>query len=176
MNWRKVAVLGAIYGGCLTGPAQAAEKTIEGWMLERMIQEQELNPCRIERPVDEVVVNPVAFYVEIEDGQKEKGIVNQISLDIRLAANPNEPLAGAFQTFPASELTPVPGYANCYRKQWTPPSMLVKDNTTKYIGRLRGENTAGPIGPWKDMDRPFKLAAIGTEPIRAISGRFTGVQ
>lgn len=158
-----------------TPAAEASERVIEGWALEALIQEQELNPCRIADPEGFVVVNPVAFYLEIEEGQRERGIVNQISIDIRLEALPNEPLAGLLQTFPAAELTATP-YANCYRKQWTPPSNIAKDNTTKYIGLVRGENTAGPIGPWKAMRPSFRLAAVGTEPIRAISGRFTGLQ
>jgi predicted nucleic acid-binding Zn ribbon protein len=167
-------VLGTL---ALVAPASAAERTIEGWVLEAMIQQDpELNPCRKTEATDFVVVNPIAFYVEIEDGQKEKGIVNQLSIDVRVQQSPNEPLAGAVQTFPASDLAPVPGHVGCYRKAWTPPSTLAKDNTTRYIGRLRGENTAGPVGPWTEMNRPFRLAAIGTEPIRAVRGRFTGVQ
>lgn len=159
----------------LAVPAIAADRTIEGWALERMIQEQEINPCRMQDAEGFVVTNPVAFYLEIEEGQRERGIVNQISVDIRLEALPNEPLAGLLQTFPASELTATP-YVNCYRKAWTPPSNITKDNTTKYVGLVRGEHTAGPVGPWKAMRPSFRLAAIGTEPIRAISGRFSGLQ
>lgn len=161
----------------LAAPAAASERTIEGWALEALLaQDPEINPCRIQDPEGFVVVNPVAFYLEVEEGQRERGIVNQLSIDIRLEALPNEALAGVVQTFPASDLVPVPGHVNCYRKQWTPPSNLAKDNTTKYIGLVRGEHTAGPVGPWERMRPSFRLAAIGTEPIRAIRGRFTGAQ
>ena len=148
-------------------------REIEGWMLEKMIQEQELNPCRMGVGDPDVIINPVAYYIEIPEGQKERGIVNQISYDVRLRDIPTEALDGAGGTFSASELTEVPGYSGCYRKGFTAPTVLAKDGT-KFILRVRLEHSAGPTGPWVEAVRPFSLRAIGTEPILAPIVRLSG--
>jgi hypothetical protein len=138
--------------------ANASERTITGAEIEAMIaQDPELNPCRIAQPSGTVVINPVAFYIETQNGQVADNIVNQISVIVLLQGmdEPQEQF-----TVPITNMHNVSGYPNCYRVPYTPGPSLTRNGTTKYVGRSRLSHTANPgiFGPWVEADAPFVLS------------------
>jgi hypothetical protein len=138
--------------------AEREERFITGAEIEAMIaQDPELNPCRIAQPAGTVVTNPVAFYVETQNGQVAENIVNQISVMILLQGmdEPQEQF-----TIPITNGHNVSGYPNCYRVPYTPGTTLTRNGTTRYIGRSRLSHTANPgiFGPWVEADAPFVLS------------------
>jgi hypothetical protein len=154
----------------LTMHVNAAEKTITGAELEAMFaQDPELNPCRIVSP-GQVVINPVAFYIETQNGQVTDNIVNQVSVEIR-----QEGLQERVEHFtvPITPASGVSGYPNCFRIPYTPGPSLLRNNTTRYVGVSRLSHTSNPLvfGPEVAADAPFVLTGP-TQEILAHKMRF----
>jgi hypothetical protein len=170
----KRVILGVMLAmfGALTMHVSAAEKTITGAELEAMIaQDPELNPCRIVQPAGTTVINPVAFYIETQNGQVTDGIVNQVSVEIRIEGM--EERQEHF-TVPLTEALGVSGYPNCYRIAYTPGPSLARNGTTRYVGQSRLSHTSNPaiFGPWVSADAPFVLKSSATTEILAHKMRF----
>lgn len=158
--------------GALTMPVNAAEERfITGEEIEAMIaQDPELNPCRITQPAGTVVINPVAIYIETQNGQVTDGIVNQVEF-VTMIQGMEEPQERF--TTPLTESLGVSGYPNCYRIPYTPGPHLARDGTTRFVGNSRLSHTANPgiTGPWVSADVPFVLSSR-TQPILAHKMRF----
>lgn len=132
-------------------------------------QDPELNPCRIVAP-GQVVINPVAFYIETQNGQVTDNIVNQISIEIRIEGM-NE--RQEHFTVPITPVLGVSGYSNCYRVPYTPGPSLARNGITRYVGQSRLSHTSRPeiFGPWVSADAPFVLSGP-TQEILAHKMRF----
>jgi hypothetical protein len=146
-------------------------KTITGAEIEAMIaQDPELNPCRITLPPGSVLINPVAIYVEVKNGQVTDNIVNQITVEVR-----QEGMVERVDHF-TTPITPaigVSGYPGCYRLPYTPGTSLKRDGATKYGGRSALSHTTNPnvLGPWVADPIPFVLSGP-TQEILAHTMRF----
>jgi hypothetical protein len=149
----------------------STDNFVSGVELEAMIaQAPELNPCRIVQ-TGTTVINPVAFYIETQNGQVTDGIVNQVSVEILIEGM--EERQEHF-TIPLTEALGVSGYPNCYRVAYTPGPSLARNGTTRYVGRSRLSHTANPsiFGPWVSADVPFVLKSSATTEILAHKMRF----
>jgi hypothetical protein len=143
---------------------------ITGVELEAMIaQDPELNPCRMVLNIP-VVINPVAIYVEVQNGQVTDNIVNQITVEIR-----QEGMQERVEhfTMPITPMIGINGYPGCYRLPYTPGASLTRNGTTKYVGRSALSHTSNPniLGPWVDAPIPFVLTGA-TQEILAHTMRF----
>lgn len=161
-------VLMAIFTG---GALFASERSITGFELEAMIaQDPELNPCRIKLPPGSILTNPVAIYIEVQNGQVTDNIVNQISVEIR-----QEGMVERVEHFttPIGPSISVSGYPGCYRLPYTPGTSLKRDGRTKYVGQSALSHTTNPnlLGPWVADPIPFVLSGP-TQEILAHTMRF----
>lgn len=171
MAMRKMVTL-FMMGLLASTPILASEKTITGTELEAMIaQDPELNPCRIVQPAGTTVINPVAFYIETQNGQVTDGIVNQAEIVI-LHEGMEEPQERF--TTPITNAHGVSGYPNCYRIAYTPGPSLQRNGTVRYVGKSRLSHTSNPeiVGPWVTADVPFVLKSSATTEILPHKMRF----
>jgi len=171
MKTRTLALLVMLMAAMVVGIHASEEKTITGAEIEAMIaQDPELNPCRIAQPPGTVVINPVAIYVETQNGQVTDNIVNQISVAILLEGmdEPQEQF-----TVPLTEMLGVSGYPNCYRIPYMPGPTLTRNGTTRYTAKSRLSHTSNPgiFGPWVLATAPFVLSGP-TQEILAHKMRF----
>jgi hypothetical protein len=167
---------GIIFAGCLAlgmtvGQAAGTEKIITGLELEAMIaQAPEANPCRLDLGPNAVVVDPVAIYVEMPDGQISEGIVNMVHFEFRREGMEERI---QFYSTPISQTQAVDNYPGCYRFPYAPTPPMSKDGTTKYFGRSRLSHTARPeiFGEWVAATSPFVLSARPILAHRMVFGR-----